>query len=45
MAVGSRTALPDDLELLLRRVIREEAGLTPVAPEDDQFKGTGGDSH
>jgi hypothetical protein len=23
---------PDDLELLLRRIIREEAGITPVAP-------------
>src|SRR4030095_12629732 len=35
-------ALPDrprDLELLLRRVIREEAGITPVAPSP---KGRGG---
>lgn len=23
---------PDDLELMLRRIIREEAGVTPVAP-------------
>ena len=29
MALSDR---PDDLELLLRRVIREEAGITPVAP-------------
>jgi hypothetical protein len=26
--------LPDDLELLLRRIIREETGLTPVTPAD-----------
>jgi len=30
----------DDLELMLRRVIREECGLTPVAPAD---KWKGGD--
>jgi hypothetical protein len=28
----SMTAVPDDLEQLLRRIIREEAGITPVAP-------------
>ncbi len=28
------TDLPDDLELLLRRIIREETGLTPVTPAD-----------
>ena len=27
-------AIPDDLELLLRRIIREEAGITPVAPAE-----------
>ena len=30
----------DDLELLLRRVIREETGLTPVAPTDKWRGGT-----
>lgn len=29
-----------DLELLLRRIIREEAGLTPVAPADKWRGGT-----
>ena len=28
------TAVPDDLELLLRRIIREEAGITPAAPAE-----------
>ena len=31
---------PDDLELLLRRIIREEAGLTPVAPAPKWRGGT-----
>ena len=31
-----------DLELLLRRVIREEAGVTPVAPADKWRGGTPG---
>jgi hypothetical protein len=41
-----RIALPmtltsnDDLELLLRRIIREETGLTPVAPADKWRGGT-----
>jgi hypothetical protein len=42
-----RTALPmalpdqsDDLELLLRRIIREEAGITPVAPAPKWRGGT-----
>ncbi len=30
----------DDLELLLRRVIREETGITPVAPADKWRNGT-----
>ena len=30
----------DDLELLLRRIIREETGLTPVAPADKWRGGT-----
>ena len=30
----SFTAGTDDLELLIRRIIREEAGLTPVAPAE-----------
>ena len=29
-----------DLELLLRRIIREEAGITPVAPADKWRNGT-----
>ena len=28
------TGTPDDLELLLRRVIREETGITPVVPAE-----------
>jgi hypothetical protein len=28
------TSVPDDLEMLLRRIIREETGLTPVAPAE-----------
>jgi hypothetical protein len=41
-----RTAPPmaidhaDDLELLLRRIIREESGITPVAPADKWRNGT-----
>jgi len=31
---------PADLELLLRRIIREEIGLTPVAPADKWRGGT-----
>ena len=31
---------PDDLELLLRRIIREEAGMTPVAPATKWRGGT-----
>ena len=31
---------PDDLELLLRRIIREEAGVTPVAPAPKWRGGT-----
>lgn len=31
---------PDDLELLLRRIIREEAGITPVAPAQKWRGGT-----
>jgi hypothetical protein len=31
---------PDDLELLLRRIIREEAGITPVAPAPKWRGGT-----
>jgi hypothetical protein len=34
------TADRDDLELLIRRVIREEAGVTPVAPADKWRGGT-----
>jgi hypothetical protein len=34
MSHESTEGQPQDLELLLRRVIREEAGLTPVAPAD-----------
>jgi len=34
------TARTDDLALLIRRIIREEAGLTPVAPAE---KWRGGD--
>ena len=30
----SHTAGSDDLELLIRRIIREETGLTPVAPAE-----------
>src|SRR5260370_31862429 len=43
---GERTAPPmaidhaDDLELLLRRIIREESGITPVAPADKWRNGT-----
>ena len=32
------TTVPDDLELLLRRIIREEAGITPAAP-DEKWRG------
>ncbi len=31
---------PEDLELLLRRIIREEAGITPVAPAQRWRVGT-----
>ena len=34
------TTLPDDLELLLRRIIREEAGITPVSPAEKWRGGT-----
>ena len=37
MALSDR---PDDLELLLRRIIREEAGITPVAPAQKWRGGT-----
>ncbi len=37
MALSDR---PDDLELLLRRIIREEAGITPVAPAPKWRGGT-----
>jgi hypothetical protein len=37
MALSDR---PDDLELLLRRIIREEAGVTPVAPAQKWRGGT-----
>ena len=37
MALSDR---PDDLELLLRRIIREEAGVTPVAPAPKWRGGT-----
>ncbi len=37
MALSDR---PDDLELLLRRIIREEAGITPVAPSQKWRGGT-----
>ena len=30
----------DDIELLLRRIIREETGITPVAPADKWRNGT-----
>ena len=33
-------ATPDDLELLLRRIIREEAGITPVVPAEKWRGGT-----
>jgi hypothetical protein len=36
----SSTDLPHDLELLLRRVLREESGLTPVAPAPKWRGGT-----
>jgi len=36
----SLTDRPDDLELLLRRIIREEAGITPVAPAPKWRGGT-----
>ena len=35
-----RSREPDDLELLLRRVIREETGITPVAPAEKWRHGT-----
>jgi hypothetical protein len=39
--VGERERISDvDIELLLRRVIREETGLTPVAPADKWRDGT-----
>ena len=34
------TATPDDLELLLRRIIREEAGITPAVPAEKWRGGT-----
>jgi hypothetical protein len=34
------TATSDDLELLLRRIIREEAGITPVVPAEKWRGGT-----
>ena len=34
------TAMPDDLELLLRRIIREEAGITPAVPAEKWRGGT-----
>ena len=34
------TAMPEDLELLLRRIIREEAGITPVVPAEKWRGGT-----
>jgi hypothetical protein len=34
MAEDPQEAIPSQLELLLRRVIREETGLTPVAPAE-----------
>jgi hypothetical protein len=34
------TASPDDLERLLRRIIREEAGITPAVPADKWRGGT-----
>jgi hypothetical protein len=37
MALSDR---PDDLEMLLRRIIREEAGMTPVAPAPKWRGGT-----
>ena len=37
MALSDR---PDDLELLLRRITREEAGITPVAPAQKWRGGT-----
>jgi hypothetical protein len=33
-------AMPDDLELLLRRIIREEAGITPAVPAEKWRGGT-----
>jgi hypothetical protein len=33
-------ALPGDLELLLRRIIREEAGITPAVPAEKWRGGT-----
>jgi hypothetical protein len=36
----SMSAIPDDLELLLRRIIREEAGLTPAVPAPKWRGGT-----
>lgn len=37
---NSETGPSGDLELLLRRIIREEAGLTPVAPAEKWTGGT-----
>ena len=34
------TTTPDDLELLLRRIIREEAGITPAVPAEKWRGGT-----
>ena len=37
---SAMTATSDDLELLLRRIIREEAGITPAVPADKWRGGT-----
>jgi hypothetical protein len=39
-AAPPMTSTSDDLELLLRRIIREEAGITPVAPAEKWRGGT-----
>ena len=39
-AAPPTTSTSDDLELLLRRIIREEAGITPVAPAEKWRGGT-----
>jgi hypothetical protein len=39
-AAAAMTSTPDDLELLLRRIIREEAGVTAVVPAEKWRGGT-----